>query len=384
MKKSNNKPELRFLGNTDEWEQCKLENICEYKSSALTAKDVDVDGKYDLYDANSLIGTTNKGFMDEDYITIIKDGAGVGRTRILPKNSMFLGTMGALTSKNSDLEFLYQLITKADLGKTYTGSTIPHIYFKDYGKNVYYVPCIEEQVKIGAYFERIDNLITLHQCKYDKLKNIKKSMLQKMFPQSGSLFPEFRFEGFTDAWEQRKVGDILSDVERPIVMQDDETYQLVTVKRRNEGIVSRGYFKGKDILVKNYYRIHEGDFLISKRQVIHGANGYVPISLDNAVVSNEYMVAVSNEDISSAFWTLMSQRKEMYQMYLFSSYGVDVEKMVFNVDDWKKRNVIIPKIEEQAVLVSFFSKLDDLITLHQRKIEKLINIKKACLDKMFV
>ena len=114
MKKSNNKPELRFLGNTDEWEQCKLENICEYKSSALTAKDVDVDGKYDLYDANSLIGTTNKGFMDEDYITIIKDGAGVGRTRILPKNSMFLGTMGALTSKNSDLEFLYQLITNVD------------------------------------------------------------------------------------------------------------------------------------------------------------------------------------------------------------------------------------------------------------------------------
>jgi len=172
---------------------------------------------------------------------------------------------------------------------------------------------------------------------------------------------------FSLSWEQRKVGDILSDVERPIAMLDDETYQLVTVKRRNEGIVSRGYLKGKDILVKNYYRIHEGDFLISKRQVIHGANGYVPKNLDNAVVSNEYMVAVSNNDISTAFWALMSQRKEMYQMYLFSSYGVDVEKMVFNVDDWKKRSVIIPKLEEQTAIVSFFSKLDNLITLHQRQ-----------------
>lgn len=172
---------------------------------------------------------------------------------------------------------------------------------------------------------------------------------------------------FSLSWEQRKVGDILSDVERPIAMLDDETYQLVTVKRRNEGIVSRGYLKGKDILVKNYYRIHAGDFLISKRQVIHGANGYVPKSLDNAVVSNEYMVAVSNNDISTAFWALMSQRKEMYQMYLFSSYGVDVEKMVFNVDDWKKRSVIIPKLEEQTVIVSFFSKLDNLITLHHRQ-----------------
>ena len=185
--------------------------------------------------------------------------------------------------------------------------------------------------------------------------------------QETSKKPALRFAGFNDAWEQRKVGDILSDVERPIAMLDDETYQLVTVKRRNEGIVSRGYLKGKDILVKNYYRIHAGDFLISKRQVIHGANGYVPKSLDNAVVSNEYMVAVSNNDISTAFWALMSQRKEMYQMYLFSSYGVDVEKMVFNVDDWKKRSVIIPKLEEQTVIVSFFSKLDNLITLHQRE-----------------
>ena len=189
---------------------------------------------------------------------------------------------------------------------------------------------------------------------------------------------------FSLSWEQRKVGDILSDVERPIAMLDDETYQLVTVKRRNEGIVSRGYLKGKDILVKNYYRIHEGDFLISKRQVIHGANGYVPKNLDNAVVSNEYMVAVSNNDISTAFWALMSQRKEMYQMYLFSSYGVDVEKMVFNVDDWKKRSVIIPKLEEQTAIVSFFSKLDNLITLHQRELERLQNIKKSCLEKMFV
>ena len=195
--------------------------------------------------------------------------------------------------------------------------------------------------------------------------------------------PAIRFKGFTEDWEQRKVGDILSDIERPIVMEDDKTYQLVTVKRRNEGVVSRGFLKGKDILVKNYFQIKEGDFLISKRQVIHGANGYVPKKLDNAVVSNEYMVAVGNESISSAFWTLMSQRKEMYKMYLFSSYGVDVEKMVFNVDDWKKRSVIIPRLKEQKSIVSFFASLDNLITLHQRKYEKLQNMKKACLEKMF-
>ena len=181
MKNKQNVPQVRFKGFTDAWEQRKLGEICEYHTSSLTAKDVNENGNYDLYDANSLIGKTNKGCMEEDYITIIKDGAGVGRTRLLPKNSMFLGTMGALTSQNSDLDFLYQLISNADLGKSYTGSTIPHIYFKDYRKNIYSIPCFKEQQKIGSYFKNLDHLITLHQRKLETLKKLKKSMLQKMF-----------------------------------------------------------------------------------------------------------------------------------------------------------------------------------------------------------
>lgn len=145
------------------WEQYKLEDICLYQSSSVTINDVDENGRYDLYDVNSLIGKTNKGFMEKEYITIIKDGAGVGRTRILPKNSMFLGTMGAITPQNSNLEFLYQLVTSANLGKICSGSTIPHIYFKDYGKLKFYIPSIIEQEVIGKIFYNIDNLITLHQ-----------------------------------------------------------------------------------------------------------------------------------------------------------------------------------------------------------------------------
>lgn len=174
-------PEIRFNGFTEDWEQRKLEEICIYHSSSLIARDIDEDGIYDLYDANSLIGKTNKGSMVEDYITIIKDGAGVGRTRLLPKNTMFLGTMGALTPQNSNLNFLFQLITNADLGKEYTGSTIPHIYFKDYGKNRYCVPCYDEQHILGVYFSNLDHLITLHQRKCDELQNMKKFMLQNMF-----------------------------------------------------------------------------------------------------------------------------------------------------------------------------------------------------------
>lgn len=176
------KPEIRFKGFTDAWEQRSLSSFCNYISSSLTAKDIDENGKYDLYDANTLIGKTNKGCIDEDYITIIKDGAGVGRTRLLPSKSMFLGTMGALIPDKSDLNFLYQLIINADLSKEYTGSTIPHIYFINYGKNKYFIPSIAEQRKIGTYLRNLDSVITLHQRKCDKYKSIKAGLIRKLFP----------------------------------------------------------------------------------------------------------------------------------------------------------------------------------------------------------
>ena len=148
--------------------------------------------------------------------------------------------------------------------------------------------------------------------------------------------PAIRFKGFKDDWEQRKVGETVTEVSRPIELNDYQEYQLVTVKRRNEGIVSRGKMYGKNILVKNYFEIHAGDYLISKRQLVHGANGIVPENLDKAVVSNEYMACVSNEFVTAEFLTLLSKTKSLQKDFFLSSYGVDIEKLVFDVEDWKK------------------------------------------------
>ena len=150
---------------------------------------------YDLYDANQVIGKTDKFVIDEDYITIIKDGAGVGRTRKLSKNTAFIGTMGALTVNNSDLDFLYATLNRIDWNTKTFGSTIPHIYFKDYGEKVYGEPSIEEQKKIGLYFKNLDTLITLHQ--------------SKSF--------EYIFKAIVNCtlyWEQRKLGEIVKEVNR--------------------------------------------------------------------------------------------------------------------------------------------------------------------------
>lgn len=143
-----------------------------YRSSSLTVTDAKENGKYYLYDANSIIGNTDIEPIRTKYITIIKDGAGVGRIRQMPENTMFIGTMGALIADRSELNFIFALLTRFDLGKTFSGSTIPHIYFKDYGNNEYLIPNKIEQEVIGDFFHKLDNLITLHQCKLKQVYEI--------------------------------------------------------------------------------------------------------------------------------------------------------------------------------------------------------------------
>ncbi|HEI9817586.1 TPA: restriction endonuclease subunit S [Serratia marcescens] len=195
--------------------------------------------------------------------------------------------------------------------------------------------------------------------------------------------PEIRFKEFSREWENKKIGRVLTEIKRPIELMDNTSYQLVTVKRRNEGIIPRAVLKGKNILVKNYFSVEAGDYLISKRQVVHGANGIVPDNLDGAVVSNEYLVVTDSDDITARYWTVISIRPEMHKLFFISSYGVDIEKLVFDVTDWKNRTIFIPQVTEQKNITDYFQKLDSLIAQHQKKHEKLSSIKKAMLEKMF-
>lgn len=195
--------------------------------------------------------------------------------------------------------------------------------------------------------------------------------------------PNIRFKGFSGEWENKKIGIVLTEIKRPIELMDNTSYQLVTVKRRNEGVVPRAILKGKNILVKNYFRVEAGDYLISKRQVVHGANGIVPDNLDGAVVSNEYLVVTDSDDITAKYWAIISIRPEMHKIFFVSSYGVDIEKLVFDVTDWKNRTIVIPQVTEQKNITNYFQKLDALINQHQQKHDKLSNIKKAMLEKMF-
>lgn len=195
--------------------------------------------------------------------------------------------------------------------------------------------------------------------------------------------PRIRFKAYSEPWVDEKIGEVLAEKRRPIVLEDDQRYELITVKRRNEGVVSRGHLRGRDILVKNYAQLKAGDFVISKRQVVHGATGIVPPALDGAIVSNEYLTAVDSEKLLTEFLTIVASLPSMRKKFFLSSYGVDIEKLFFDTDDWKRRVVTIPHVREQNRIGAFFRELDLFIALHQRKHSNLIALKKAMLQKMF-
>lgn len=180
-----------------------------------------------------------------------------------------------------------------------------------------------------------------------------------------------------------QIGEILDFFSRKCILKDEEAYQLVTVKRRNEGIVDRGIFQGKEIKTPSQFYLKAGDFLISKRQIVHGACEIVPEQFDGAIVSNEYtIIRGKNDVILTEYFNLLSKTAKMKNHYFLSSYGVDIEKMVFNVELWKKGIVYIPSIKEQKKIINVYYKLEEKIQLQKQKIDLLQEQKKFFLQKM--
>ena len=224
------------------------------------------------------------------------------------------------------------------------------------------IPDIDEQRKIGELLTCLDNLITLHQRKYDKLTNVKKSMLEKMFPKNGSNVPEIRFKGFTEAWEQRKLGELV-DV-----------------------------CSGRD-----YKHLSEGTI------PVYGTGGYM-LSVNDALSYDRDAIGIGRKGtidrpyiLKAPFWTVDTLFYAIPREKVDLNFAFDI----FQNIDWKKKDestgvpslsktaindidVLAPKHDEQQTIGQFFAALDDLITLHQRELEKLKNIKKSCLENMFV
>ncbi|HCQ61137.1 restriction endonuclease subunit S [Acinetobacter nosocomialis] len=325
-----------------------------------------------------------------DIIVVVRNGSRslIGKHAIIKKN-MINTVIGAFMTgvKSSQPDFINALFDSNNFINQVNrnlGATINQITIGAFKEMSFNFPTVEEQTQIGNFFKNLDQSIALHEKKLTQTQNLKKAMLEKMFPKAGSKQPEIRLKGFSGEWQLDAIGNVLQEVFRPINLDNETKYRLVTVKRRNGGIAERAVLKGKDILVKSQFEVKAGDYVISKRQVVHGATGLVPHELDGSIVSNEYLVGQSTDKLNIEFFALLSTLPEMYKKFFLSSYGVDIEKLFFDVNDWKKREILLPSLAEQIQIAVFFKQLDETLALQQQQLQTLKNLKQAFLEKMFV
>lgn len=187
---------------------------------------------------------------------------------------------------------------------------------------------------------------------------------------------------YPSEWQGKKIGRWISLKERPISLQDNETYQLVTVRRGFAGVDSRGVYRGKDVLVKTYFEVRQGDFLISKRQIAHGACGVVPARLDRAVVSNEYNVFVPLDETNIDMFSLMMHLPHYKRLFYLVSDGVHIEKLLFKTNDWMKRSLAMPPITEQQKIAEILTGQDRVILLKEKRIAEKQRQKKYLVQQL--
>ena len=259
----------------------------------------------------------------------------------------------------------------------------------DFFETVLTLPCsTEEQKQIGCFFTQLNSLITLHQRKYDKLCTVKKSMLDKMFPKPGETEPEIRFEGFTDPWEQRKLNEYLETSREKNESCHFGKDDVLSVSG-DYGIVNQIEFQGRSYAgtsVANYGVVHKGDVVYTKSPLRINPYGIIKTNRGNdGIVSTLYAVYHPTEKTHPDFVQVYFEQNARMNNYMTPLVSKGAKNdMKVSAENALKGAVTFPGIKEQEVIASYFSQLDDLITLHQRKLELLRNIKKSLLDRMFV
>ena len=400
MQDNEKKPALRFKGFTDPWEQRKFEEIA-VRSSVMSDKKGLPRVEYE--DIISGAGRLNKDIKlkESEKVGIVFHKGDVLYGKLRPYlqnwllatfNGLAVGDFWVLQPQNTDSSFLYRLVQSQQfdgVANQSTGTKMPRADWKLVSKTKFAMPhSVDEQAAIGAYFEHLDTLITLHQRKYEKLVNIKKSMLDKMFPKNGASVPEIRFKGFTDLWEQRKLEEYL-EVSGQKNFEGIYTKEDVLSVSGDFGIVNQIEFQGRSFAgasVANYGVVETGDIVYTKSPLKSNPYGIIKANKGkNGIVSTLYAVYKPKQSANPEFVQNYFEQDARMNNYMHPLVNKGAKNdMKVSAENALKGQIVFPDIKEQRTISEFFRNLDTLITLHQRKLEKLQNIKKSCLEKMFV
>ena len=400
------KPKIRFKGFTDTWEQHKFSRLANVRRG-LTYSPIDIskngvrvlrssniqEDKF-IYSEDDVF--VNKNAINIDYVKnndILITSAN-GSTRLvgkhalisgLPSSSAVHGGFMLLATANENPEFLNASMSSSwyskfiELFVSGGNGAIGNLSKSDLDEQEILVPSSEEQKKLGQLFKMIDNLITLHQSKYDKLVNVKKALLEKMFPKDGKNVPEIRFKGFTDTWEQRKFKNYFDERnERTGIGEMISVTISSGIKKFSE--LNRYDSKPDDL--SKYKRVVEGDIAYNSMRMWQGASGYSPYT---GILSPAYTVIKPKDGISAKFFSYQIKRPEMIHQFELNSQGLTKDTLNLKFPAFSEIETTAPiKVNEQNKIAKLLEKVDNLITLHQHKLEKLKNMKKSLLNKMFI
>ena len=408
-------PQIRFAGFTDPWEQHKLGELAEIKDSArvpnnlwstsgvpyIRASDVsngDLQGAlflsqevFDFYRGKT--GSPVRGDV------LFNGGGEIGKSLFINTDQQLYVQGGAVLyartseSKRLDGVFLSEIFqsrtVKKYIDSTSKGGTMKHFTLEPAKSMHLLIPNdVSEQHDIGIFLRDLDDLLTFYQRRYDKLCVLKKSMLDKMFPKGGSLYPEIRFAGFTDPWEQRKLGEVARRVTRKNENGDSDLPLTISAQY---GLVDQRTFFNSQVASKDmsgYFLLHRGEFAYNKSTSADSPWGAIKRleKYDMGCVSTLYICFELLSGDPDFLVTYYETDRWYKAVQLIAAEGARNHGLL-NIapDDFFETQICIPKrIDEQCRIGAVFNRLDSLITLHQRKLEVLRNIKKSMLDKMFV
>ena len=397
-----NTPKIRFKGFKDDWEQRKFEDVgtvamCKRIFKEQTSEEGEVPfykigtfgGIPDAYITRELFEEYKKNYQYPNKGDILISASGsIGRTvEYTGKDEYYQDSNIVWLKHENDLDNSFLKVLYGVIEWSCEGSTIKRLYNDNFLKTEFMLPKIEEQIKIGEYFSKLDHLITLHQRKCDETKQLKKFMLQKMFPKNGEKNPEIRFEGFTDAWEQRKLDTVAK-------FSKGSGYSKGDLIETGTPIILYGrlYTKYETSIsdVDTYVEAKEGSVYSKGGEVIVPASGETAEDIARAatvdksgiLLGGDLNVVMPNEDINSAFLAISISNGNSQRELAKKAQG----KSVVHIHNEEIRNLIVPfpiKAEQNRI-VDYFSTLDHLITLHQRKCCELKKLKQYMENHMFV
>lgn len=406
MEEINKKPSIRFAEFTDAWEQCKLGDIVQItmgqSPDGATYSDTQSDyilvqGNADLVDGwvSPRIWTTQKTKTCSagDLIMSVRAPAGaMGKTA-------YNAVIGRGVASIKGNEFIFQQLSKMDNDgfwkKDSSGSTFESLNSDSIKNAEISLPRESEQIKIGELFNNLDHLITLHQRKCDRLSKVKKALLEKMFSSDGEYTPKIRFKGFTDAWKQRKLGDLgnfKSNGVDKLSKPDEIPVNLLNYM----DVYKRRQLNNK--MTSELMQVTAKPNQLIDNNVLKGDIFFTPTSETAADIG--HCMAIE-ETLKNTVYSYHLMRYRPYEgsFYLtYSNYAFDtnevrnkmalmaqgVQRFVLSKSQFESIEISYTKFEEQKKIAGFLTNIDHLITLHQRKCEKLKNLKKSLLEKMFI